>query len=288
MTSDYLPTQFARKMSASHSIEKPAHTNTFVHKLYNMVIDSYFQHLISWSYSGSSFIVCNILEFSKEVLPKHFKHNNFSSFVRQLNMYGFHKVNKSPRGHRTSAENQIWEFSHARFLRNRPDLLDEIKRKTLEETKTNDVQNNMAFIQASQSDLVEQMQNLYENFTQVVKEMHEMKQVQEQQAQMIKAMTNYLEQQQHEHETKHKPPSIFVTSPQPLLNEMLHRSSLSVQTQDLTDNRLGFPNPPSPSPSMLISDDELDAASSLYSPNSPHTPRHAHYYSQSLDPLSHQ
>lgn len=66
--------------------QKSAHANTFVHKLYNMVLDDQFQHLIAWNYTGASFIVCNIMEFARDVLPKHFKHNNFSSFVRQLNM----------------------------------------------------------------------------------------------------------------------------------------------------------------------------------------------------------
>jgi hypothetical protein len=47
-------------------------------------------------------------------------------------MYGFHKINRTPRAQRTSSDAQTWEFSHHKFLRGRPDLLDEIKRKALE------------------------------------------------------------------------------------------------------------------------------------------------------------
>ncbi|KDN47099.1 hypothetical protein RSAG8_03876, partial [Rhizoctonia solani AG-8 WAC10335] len=79
-----------------------------------------------------SFIVQNVGEFSRSILGSHFKHSNFSSFVRQLNMYGFHKINKTPRSQRTSQDNQTWEFSHPKFLKGRVDLLDQIKRKALD------------------------------------------------------------------------------------------------------------------------------------------------------------
>ncbi|KAJ4474934.1 HSF-type DNA-binding-domain-containing protein [Lentinula aciculospora] len=96
-----------------------------------MINDPKSAHFIAWTEHGTSFVVSNVGEFSRSILGSHFKHNNFSSFVRQLNMYGFHKINRTPRAQRTSSDAQTWEFSHHKFLRGRPDLLDEIKRKAL-------------------------------------------------------------------------------------------------------------------------------------------------------------
>ncbi|KAI5123208.1 hypothetical protein M0805_003974 [Coniferiporia weirii] len=117
-------------------IGKPSGTNNFVSKLYQMISDPKSSHFIQWTELGTSFVVSNVGEFSRTILGSHFKHNNFSSFVRQLNMYGFHKINRTPRAQRTSTDAQTWEFSHPKFLRGRPDLLDEIKRKALEPDPT--------------------------------------------------------------------------------------------------------------------------------------------------------
>ncbi|ORZ19551.1 HSF-type DNA-binding-domain-containing protein [Absidia repens] len=165
-----------------------------------MVGDIQYQHLIAWTYSGTSFIVCSITEFSRDVLPKHFKHNNFSSFVRQLNMYGFHKVNKSPRGHRTLAENQIWEFSHSKFLRGRADLLDEIKRKALETDLTRrehngtDMNSHMTMMQMAQSDMRQQLMQLQNNFNKVVKDLEDTRKEQSVQSEMMKGLMQFMSQ----------------------------------------------------------------------------------------------
>ncbi|KAI8967715.1 HSF-type DNA-binding-domain-containing protein [Mycotypha africana] len=94
-----------------------------------MLEDPSIQNLISWSEKGDLFSVSNPTAFSKSVLPQYFKHNNWQSFVRQLNMYGFHKVNDMIHSNLTS-DNQTWEFKHPHFKKGEIEELQNIKRKT--------------------------------------------------------------------------------------------------------------------------------------------------------------
>ena len=120
-------------ISTSGSSSKPTVIPGFVSKLYRMVDEST-SNLIKWGPDGLTFVVTSPEEFSRQVLPLFFKHNNFSSFVRQLNMYGFHKVPHLQQGSMAASaigntESTIWEFSHVSFIRNRPDLLGNVRRK---------------------------------------------------------------------------------------------------------------------------------------------------------------
>ncbi|OCF44764.1 hypothetical protein I317_01454 [Kwoniella heveanensis CBS 569] len=102
----------------------------FLNKLYTMVSDSEVDDLIYWGESGDSFFVPNAEQFGRELLPRWFKHSNFSSFVRQLNMYGFHKVPHLQSGalkYETPVE--LWEFANPFFKRGQPTLLAKVTRK---------------------------------------------------------------------------------------------------------------------------------------------------------------
>ncbi|KAK1438994.1 hypothetical protein QVD17_04808 [Tagetes erecta] len=90
----------------------------FLVKTYELVDDPMTDEVISWNQSGNGFVVWKTADFARDLLPNSFKHNNFSSFVRQLNTYGFHK---------TLADK--WEFANEYFKRGRRELLLQIQRR---------------------------------------------------------------------------------------------------------------------------------------------------------------
>ncbi|XP_075216525.1 heat shock factor isoform X2 [Lycorma delicatula] len=112
-----------------HSIsEFGANVPAFLAKLWKMVEDPSTNDLILWSPSGTSFLIRDQARFCKELLPMYYKHNNMASFIRQLNMYGFHKIVSVEAGS-AKLEQDENEFHHPCFIRDHPYMLEHIKRK---------------------------------------------------------------------------------------------------------------------------------------------------------------
>jgi len=65
---------------------------SFLLKLYDIVNDITYKDIISWNIEGTGIIIKNINALCELVLPKYYHHQNYSSFIRQLNLYGFHKI----------------------------------------------------------------------------------------------------------------------------------------------------------------------------------------------------
>ena len=109
----------------------------FLLKLYQILENESYKDIIHWTEDGKYFIISNLHDFTEKLLPKYYKHNNYSSFIRQLNMYDFHKKKSGQNEH---------VFHHQNFIRNRKDLLKLIKRKSKKENiNTNNQNNDLAY-----------------------------------------------------------------------------------------------------------------------------------------------
>lgn len=106
--------------------------SAFPKKLYSIVNNPNNQGIISWNKAGDQFIIHNPSEFSEKILSgSDFVSSNYASFVRQLNIYDFHKV-------KNRIKDQSNTFCNKFFLKDRPSLLRHIKRKVVSSTNPED------------------------------------------------------------------------------------------------------------------------------------------------------
>jgi len=96
---------------------------SFIRKTYKILEDDQSSDVICWNEEGTAIVIKNPSEFAQTILPIYFKHNNLNSFIRQLNMYGFHKK-KTPDGDHV--------YYHELFQRDKRYLLKNIRRKSTE------------------------------------------------------------------------------------------------------------------------------------------------------------
>lgn len=115
--------------------------NNFPAKLWRLVSNPAIRSIF-WDSQGEA-IVINRQLFEREILSPippgadrldTFKTKNFSSFVRQLNLYGFRKVDPASRDSSLPSEHcsTYYHFSNPNFKRSNPGLVTTLRRLTVE------------------------------------------------------------------------------------------------------------------------------------------------------------
>lgn len=127
---------------------------TFLQKTFDLLEQQ--STALHWSEDGQSFGMTCVRDFCLEVLPKYSKHCSFASFVRQLNLYSFHKVRIF--GFEAA-------FAHPAFRRHQPEGLSLIERKnpisrTIAKTVKNLSDPEKAHLDASLQRLLDQQTDL--------------------------------------------------------------------------------------------------------------------------------
>ncbi|TEA14323.1 Transcription factor SKN7 [Colletotrichum sidae] len=182
-----------------------SNSSDFVRKLYKMLEDPAYSNIVRWGNEGDTFVILETDKFTNDILPKHFKHSNFSSFVRQLNKYDFHKLRRNDENNESPYGKQAWEFKHSAFRADRKDNLDNIRRKAPAQRKTQATEDQFTtnqsinLLQETLFAQQQQVQALQETVSEMqranktlVHEVHTMHKIIETQRQSQHEMLNYM------------------------------------------------------------------------------------------------
>ncbi|SPJ74797.1 related to SKN7 [Fusarium torulosum] len=163
-------------MSAGDGTSTPgvggSNASEFVRKLYRMLEDPAHQDVARWGKDGDTFVVVENEKFTRSILPKHFKHSNMASFVRQLNKYDFHKVRQTNDSGSSANGANTLEFKHPNFRVGSKDDLDNIRRKAPAPRRTQATEDfttshHVSVMTEQLTATQQQVQQLQELFTEV-------------------------------------------------------------------------------------------------------------------------
>ena len=91
---------------------------TFPEILHELLQNNNDSETISWIIDGTAFLIKNRECFEQILIPIYFRGIKFQSFQRQLNIYGFERINTP----------NLYAYKHEFFIKDRPELIKNIKR----------------------------------------------------------------------------------------------------------------------------------------------------------------
>lgn len=110
-------------------LTSPGRVPNFPAKMHSILSRPDLVDVVAWMPHGRSWRVLKPREFEKNVIPKYFEHNKFSSFIRQANGWGFRRITQGR--DRNS-------YYHEMFLRGLPHLCKMMKRPGVSEKQSTD------------------------------------------------------------------------------------------------------------------------------------------------------
>ncbi|KAG8635945.1 hypothetical protein MANES_16G081500v8 [Manihot esculenta] len=201
-----------QQMEVLHEVGPPP----FMTKTYEMVEDPLTDSVVSWNRGRNGFIVWDSYKFSTTLLPKYFKHSNFSSFIRQLNTYGFRKIDPDR-----------WEFANEGFMGGQKHLLKTIKRRRQQQSGLHD--------KVGEFGLEGELERLRRDRNVLIAEILRLRQQQKQSREQISEMQDKLQN------TQRKQQQIILFLAKALSNPFLMQqfSERSIQRREVRDVEIG-------------------------------------------------
>ena len=117
-------------------------TESFLSKLFDILSDANYNKIISWDNSGNKIVIFDVVKLCNEILPKFYKHRKYSSFIRQLNLYGFRKSK--------GIVDNLEKYEHDKFNKNI--TKEQIKQITNSARHNNMIKNIDTFINSTKCD----------------------------------------------------------------------------------------------------------------------------------------